>query len=160
MADKNILTPQGLKQYEDELENLRVNKRREIAEKLKEASAQGDLSENAEYDAARDEQRDIEARIKYLEDLLKNVEVVDIDKVDSTAVNIGCKVKIVNQDTKQDMVYSIVGPSEADSMDGKLSVDSPVGKALIGSKKNEVVTVETPAGVFKFKVLKIEKATA
>ena len=158
MEEKNILTAEGLKQYEDELEDLRVNKLREIAEKIKEARAQGDLSENAEYDAAKEEQGDIVARIDHLEKLLKNVEVVDSDKVDATMVNIGCKVKIVNTATKQDVVYSIVGPSEADILKGKLSADSPVGRALMGSKKNEVVTAETPAGEFKFKVLKIERA--
>lgn len=158
MEEKNILTAEGLKQYEDELEDLRVNKLREIAEKIKEARAQGDLSENAEYDAAKEEQGDIVARIDHLERLLKNVEVVDSDKVDATMVNIGCKVKIVNTATKQDVVYSIVGPSEADILKGKLSADSPVGRALMGSKKNEVVTAETPAGEFKFKVLKIERA--
>ena len=158
MEEKNILTAEGLKQYEDELEDLRVNKLREIAEKIKEARAQGDLSENAEYDAAKEEQGDIVARIDHLEKLLKNVEVVDSDKVDATMVNIGCKVKIVNTATKQDVVYSIVGPSEADILKGKLSADSPVGRALMGSKKNEVVTAETPAGEFKFKVIKIERA--
>lgn len=154
---KNILTYAGLKAFEDELEDLRVNKRREIAEKIKEARAQGDLSENAEYDAAKDEQRDIEARIEELENLLKNAEVIDEDTIDVSRVNIGSKVKIQNQATKKDAEYVIVGGSEANSLNGKISADSPIGRALIGAKKNDVVKVEAPKGEFKFKVLKIER---
>ncbi|MBR5970641.1 MAG: transcription elongation factor GreA [Lachnospiraceae bacterium] len=157
---KNILTYEGLKAYEDELEDLRVNRRREIAEKIKEAVSQGDLSENAEYDAAKDEQRDVEARIEELEKLLKNAEVIDESEVDVKTIGIGCRVKIQDVSNKEEIVYKIVGSSEANSIKGKISNDSPVGRALIGAKRNEVVQVETQAGTFKYKVLKIERAKA
>lgn len=157
---KNILTYEGLRAYEEELEDLRVNKRKEIAEKIKEAVAQGDLSENAEYDAAKDLQRDVEARIEELENLLKNAEVVDEDEIDVKTIGIGCKVKLQDQKSKQEVAYKIVGSSEANSIKGKISNESPVGRALIGAKKNEIVEVETQAGIFKYKVLKIERASA
>ncbi|MBR0163291.1 MAG: transcription elongation factor GreA [Lachnospiraceae bacterium] len=157
---KNILTYEGLKAYEDELEDLRVNKRREIAEKIKEAVAQGDLSENAEYDAAKDEQRDVEARIEELENLLKNAEVVDEDEIDVKTIGIGCKVKLQDVKKKTEVAYKIVGSSEANSIKGKISNESPVGRALLGAKKNEIVEVETQAGIFQYKVLKIERASA
>ncbi len=118
---KNILTYQGLRKYEDELHDLKVVKRQEVAQKIKEAREQGDLSENAEYDAAKDEQRDIEARIEELD-------------------------------------YKIVGSTEANSLKGKISNESPVGKALIGAKIGDIVEVETQAGVIKYKVLEIERS--
>lgn len=157
---KHILTYEGLKAYEQELDDLRVNKRKEIAQKIKEAVAQGDLSENAEYDAAKDEQRDVEARIEELENMLKNVEVVDEDEVDVKTIGIGCRVKIQDVENKNEIVYKIVGSTEANSIKGKISNESPVGRALIGAKRNEVVSVETQAGTFKYKVLKIERAKA
>ncbi len=155
---KNILTYEGLKKYEDELEELKVVRRQEVAQKIKEARAQGDLSENAEYDAAKDEQRDIEARIEELEKILKNAEVVVEDEVDLERINIGCRVKIRDLAENEDLEYKIVGSSEANSLQGKISNESPVGKALIGAKKGETVSVETPAGTFKYKVLKIERS--
>lgn len=154
---KNILTYAGLKTFEAELEDLRVNKRREIAEKIKEARAQGDLSENAEYDAAKDEQRDIEARITELESLLKNAEVIDEDSIDVNTINIGSKVKIQNLSTMKDVEYVIVGGSEANSLNGRISADSPIGVALVGAKKDEIVTVEAPSGAFEFKILEIQR---
>ena len=157
---KNILTYEGLKAYEDELEDLRVNKRKEIAEKIKEAVGQGDLSENAEYDAAKEEQRNVEARIEELEKLLKNAEIVDEDEVDVKTIGIGCQVKIQDVSNKEEIIYKIVGSSEANSIKGKISNESPVGRALLGAKRNEVVEVETQAGTFKYKVLKIERAKA
>ena len=108
-AKKNILTYEGLKKYEDELENLKVVKRQEVAQKIKEARAQGDLSENAEYDAAKDEQRDIEARIDELEKILKNAEVIVEDEVDLDKINIGCQVKILDIEMNQELDYKIVG---------------------------------------------------
>jgi transcription elongation factor GreA len=155
---KNILTYEGLKRYEDELENLKVVRRKEVAEKIKEARAQGDLSENAEYDAAKDEQRDIEARIEELEKILKNAEVVVEEDVDLEKISIGCRVKIHDFDFDEDVEYKIVGSTEANSLEGKISNESPVGRALIGAKKGQTVEVETQAGTFKYKVLEIQRS--
>ena len=157
---KNLLTREGLKKYEDELQELKVVKRKEVSQKLKEARAQGDLSENAEYDAAKDEQRDIEERIYELEQLLKNVEVVDIDgdEGDGKKIAFGYTVKLMDKELKQEMVVTIKGASEADSLNGSISNESPLGKALIGAKKGETVSVEAPVGVIKYKVLDIIKA--
>ena len=155
---KNILTYEGLRQYEEELEELKVVRRQEVAQKIKEARAQGDLSENAEYDAAKDEQREIEARIEELEKILKNAEVIDEDEVDTETISIGCRVKIRDMEFKEDLEYKIVGSTEANSLKGKISNESPVGKALIGAKKGETVKVETQAGVLKYKVLEIQRS--
>ena len=155
---KNILTYEGLRKYEEELEDLKVNRRQEVAQKIKEARAQGDLSENAEYDAAKDEQRDIEARIEELEKILKNAEVVDEDEVDLGKINIGCRVKILDVEMKEEMEFKIVGSTEANSLKGKISNESPVGKALIGKKVGDTVKVETQVGELKYKVLEIQKS--
>ena len=155
MEKKNILTYEGLKKLEDELHDLKVVRRAEVAQKIKEAREQGDLSENAEYDAAKDEQRDIEARIEEIEKILKNAEVVLDEEVDTGKISIGCKVKIRDMEFKEDLEYKIVGSTEADSLKGKISNESPVGKALIGAKKGQTVTVETQAGELKYKVLQI-----
>ena len=157
-AKKNILTYEGLKKYEEELQELKVVKRREVAQKIKEAREQGDLTENAEYDAAKDEQRDIEARIEELEKILKNAEVVDEDEVDLERINIGCRVKILDIEYNEELEYKIVGSTEANSLKGKISNESPVGKALIGTKAGDVINVETPAGVFQYKVLEIQRS--
>ena len=155
MADKNIMTRAGLRKIEEELEYLKVIKRKEVSEKLKEARAQGDLSENAEYDAAKDEQRDVEARIEDLQELLKNVEVVDEVELDS--INVGCIVKVHDVEFDEDMEFSIVGSTEANSLQGKISNESPVGKALMGRKVGDEVTVETQAGMLTYQVLDIKK---
>ena len=155
---RNILTYAGLKAYEEELNDLRINKRKEIAAKLKEARGHGDLSENAEYDAALDEQRDVEARIEELQTLLKNAEIVDEDEVDVKTVGIGCKVKLQDLTSQEEVEYSIVGSAEANSIKRKISDESPIGRALVGSKRNEVIEVETQAGVFRYKILKIGRA--
>ena len=130
---KNIMTFAGLRALEDELFDLKVYKRKEVAQKIKEAREQGDLSENAEYDAAKDEQRDIEARIEELEKLLKNVEVVGQDEVDADTVGIGSRVKLYDVEMDEEVEYTIVGSTEADALNGKISNESPVGAALIGS---------------------------
>lgn len=159
MADKkNIMTYAGLKKLQDELQDLKVNQRREIAQKIKEAREQGDLSENAEYDAAKDEQRDIEARIEQIEQILKNAEVVDEDEVDLDVVNIGCLVRVLDIEYNEEEEYKLVGSSEASSLQNKISNESPFGKALIGAKVGNVVEVEAPAGVVKYKVLSIHRA--
>ena len=159
MAEKkNILTEEGLAKLEDELQDLKVNRRKEVAAKIKEAREQGDLSENAEYDAAKDEQRDIEARIEELEKILKNAEVVVEDEVDLDKINIGCIVKILDVEYSEELDYKIVGSTEANSLKGKISNESPVGKALIGHKVGDTVEVETPAGVFAYKILEIQRS--
>ena len=160
MAEKkNILTYAGLKQYEDELENLKVVKWKEVAGKIKEAREQGDLSENAEYDAAKDEQRDIEARIEELEKLLKNAEVVVEDEIDLDKINVGCKVKVKDLEYDEDMEFYIVGSTEANSLQNKISNESPVGQALIGKKVGDVVDVETQVGVIQYEVLEIQRVS-
>lgn len=155
---KNILTYEGLRKYEDELHELKVVKRQEVAQKIKEAREQGDLSENAEYDAAKDEQRDIEARIEELEKILKNAEVVVEDEVDLDKINIGCVVKIFDVEYGEDLEYKIVGSTEADSLKGKISNESPVGKALIGHKVGDVVEVETQMGLIQYRVMEIQRS--
>ena len=160
MADKkHILTYAGLKQYEDELQNLKVVKRKEVAQKIKEAREQGDLSENAEYDAAKDEQRDIELRIEELEKLLKNAEVVVEEEIDVNKINIGCKVKLLDVEYDEEMEFYIVGSTEANSLQNKISNEAPVGRALIGKSVGDVVDVETQAGIIKYKVLEIQRVS-
>ena len=154
---KNLLTYAGLKKLEDELHDLKVVKRKEVAEKIKEAREQGDLSENAEYDAAKDEQRDIEARIEEIEKILKNAEVVVEDEVDDGKISVGCKVQVLDMEYDEEMEFQLVGSTEANSLQGKISNESPVGKALIGAKQGDVVDVEMGDFVMQYKVLKIEK---
>ena len=155
---KKLLTYAGLRALEQELEDLKVVKRKEVAQKIKEAREQGDLSENAEYDAAKDEQRDIEARIEELETILKNVEVVDEDEVDLDKINVGCAVKVYDITFDEEMDFKIVGSTEANSLEGKISNESPVGQALIGKTVGDVVDVETQAGLMQFKVLEISRS--
>ena len=154
---KTILTYAGLQKLENELHDLKVNKRQEVAQKIKEAREQGDLSENAEYDSAKDEQREIEARIEEIEKILKNVEIVVEDEVDSNKINIGCKVSLYDYDFDEEVQWKIVGSTEANSLEGKISNESPVGMALIGASVGDEIEVETPAGVMRFKVLEIQK---
>ncbi len=160
-AKKTVLTYEGLKALEEELQDLKVNRRRENAAKLAEAREQGDLSENAEYDAAKDEQRDIQNRIDQIEALLKNVEVIDEDEADINTVSIGCKVTILDIEYEEELEYKIVGSTEATSLGGKISNESPVGKALLGHKVGETVVAETEAGgKFEYKILSIEKSNS
>ena len=160
MADKkHILTYAGLKQYEDELQNLKVVRRKEVAQKIKEAREQGDLSEKAEYDAAKDEQRDIELRIEELEKLLKNAEVVVEEEIDVNKINIGCKVKLLDVEYDEEMEFYIVGSTEANSLQNKISNEAPVGRALIGKSVGDVVDVETQAGIIQYKVLEIQRVS-
>lgn len=144
---KYKLTQEGVEALEQELDHLTVVKRQEIADKLQEARAQGDLSENAEYDAAKDEQRDIEARIEEIEKILKNVEVID-----------GLKLKILDVELDEEQVINIVGSAEADVLNNKISNESPLGIALIGKKKGEVVEVAAPNGTFQYKILEVVKS--
>ena len=158
-AKKNILTYAGLKKYEDELADLKVVKRREIAQKIKEAREQGDLSENAEYDAAKDEQRDIELRIEELEKLLKNAEVVVEDEIELDKISVGCEVKVYDVEFEEEMTFKIVGSTEANSLENRISNESPVGRALIGKRVGETGVVETQAGDIEYKVLDIKRVS-
>ena len=154
---KNVLTKAGLDRLEKELEDLKVNRRREVAQKIKEAREQGDLSENAEYDAAKDEQRDIEARIDEIEKILKNVEVVADEDVDINKISVGCHVKIDDYEFDEELEFSIVGSTEANSLQQKLSNESPLGMALLGHEVGDDVLVELADGEAKYKVLEIKK---
>ncbi len=158
MAEKkNILTEEGLAKLEDELQDLKVNKRKEVAAKIKEAREQGDLSENAEYDAAKDEQRDIEIRIEEIEKILKNAEIVTNEDVDVNGINIGSTVRIKDLEFDEEMEYKIVGSTEADVLGNKISNESPVGVALIGSKVGDTIEVETPNGeMVQYEILEIK----
>lgn len=159
MAEKkNILTYEGLRELEDELHQLKVVTRKEVAQKIKEAREQGDLSENAEYDAAKDEQRDIEARIEEIEKILRNAEVVDEDEVDLEKINIGCVVKLFDLEFNEEVTYKIVGSTEADIFAGKISNESPIGVALIGRKIGEEVAVEGVDGTEMYRILDIRRS--
>ena len=158
MAEKkNILTYAGLKQYEDELQNLKVFRRKEVAQKIKEAREQGDLSENAEYDAAKDEQRDIELRIEELEKLLKNAEVVVEDEIDLEKISVGCQVKVLEMDEDEEMEFRIVGSTEANSLQNKISNESPLGRELMGKTTGDIVVVESSYGNAEYEILGITR---
>ncbi|AUS98157.1 transcription elongation factor GreA [Clostridium thermosuccinogenes] len=158
MTNKEIvLTYEGLKKLEDELEYLKGVKRREVAERIKQALSFGDISENSEYDEAKNEQAYMEARIVQLENMLKNAKVIDEDDIKTDQVSVGAKVKLLDMEYNEEVDYTIVGSTEADPAKSKISNESPVGKALMGKKKGEVVEVDAPAGVIKFKILDISK---
>ena len=157
MAEKkNILTSSGAQKLEDELRNLKVVRRAEIAQKIKEARAQGDLTENAEYDAAKDEQAEIESRIDEIERILKNSEIVDAEG-DLSSVFIGAKVRVLDMEFDEEEEIQIVGSNEANSMENKVSNESPLGMALLGAGIGDVVTVNAPGGDFQYKVLAIAR---
>lgn len=158
MAEKTILTYAGLKKLQDEMHDLKVVKRKEVAEKIKEAREQGDLSENAEYDAAKEEQRHIEARIAELEGILKDVEVVDEENVELDRVNIGCRVKVYDSAFEEEVEFQLVGSTEASSLSDKISNESPLGRALLGKCIGDKVSVEAPVGTIEYTILEIRKA--
>lgn len=151
---KNKLTREGLEKYQEELDYLKSVRRKEISQKIKEAREQGDLSENAEYDAARDEQRDVEARIDEIEALLKDVEVIDIESKSGriTKVSFGCSVKLLDVAEVEEFTFTIKSASEASSLGGVISDESPIGRAIIGAKKGTVVKVDTEAGTLEYKI--------
>ena len=157
MAKETKLTQESLDAYKEELEYLKTTRADEVAEQLKEARSFGDLSENAEYDAAKDEQRDIELRIEELEKLLKNAEVVVEDEVNLDKINVGCIVKVYDVDFDEEMEFKLVGSTEANSLENKISNESPVGHALIGKRVGDVVDVETQSGIIQYKVLDIKR---
>ena len=158
MAEKKIvMTYEGAKKLQDELQELKVVKRKEVAVKLQEAREQGDLSENAEYDAAKDEQRDIEARIEELEGLLKNVEIIVGEDVNTEKIGIGCTVEILDLEFDEVEEYKIVGSTEAKSLSNMISNESPFGKALMGLTVGEEAIVKAPAGELRYKVISIKR---
>lgn len=152
---KTVLTSEGLKKLEDELEQLRTKTRKEVAEKLKVALSFGDLSENSEYDEAKNEQAKVEARILQLETMLKNVTILDSNELTNEIIQIGSKVKIKDLEDGQTLEYRIVGSMETNPDEGKISDESPVGKALIGHKIKDIVKIKIPAGVVQYEVLEI-----
>lgn len=154
---KTLLTVEGLKALQDELNELKVSRRAEIAQKIKEAREQGDLSENAEYDAAKEEQREIELRIEEIERILKHAEVYDDSEDSADTISIGTTVTIIDKEFNEEMEYKIVGSNEVDALNGKISNESPVGKALIGKKKGATIKVETEAGIIEYKIKSFKK---
>ena len=157
MAKVIKITDDGLKKLEEELEYLKTAGRADIAEKIKVARGYGDLSENSEYDEAKNEQAKIEARIVEIEAMLKNVEIIEDVKGNTKSVIVGVKVKVLDEEYGDECEYRVVGSTEADPRNGKISDESPVGKALLGKKIGEEVIVEAPGGEFKLKILGISK---
>jgi transcription elongation factor GreA len=152
---KTMLTYEGLKRLEDELQELKVVRRKDVAAKIKDARSQGDLSENAEYDAAKEEQAEIEARIGLIEKMLRNAEVIDEDDLDADSVSIGSKVTILDIEFNEQIEYLIVGSTEADPIGGRISNESPLGMALLSHRKGDTISVEAPDGIIKYEILNI-----
>ncbi len=157
MAKQVILTEEGLKNLESELENLKTVRRKEVAEKIKVALSFGDLSENSEYDEAKNEQAIIEARILEIESMLKDVKIIDEHELSTEVVYVGSKVKVKDREYNEILDYKIVGPSEANPREGRISDESPVGAALIGHKVGQMVKIETPGGICTYEILEIYK---
>ena len=157
MEKKIVLTNEGFQKFEKELEELKSVKRKEVAAKIKVALSFGDLSENSEYDEAKNEQAMIEARIVQLETMLRNVQVINEAEISTDVINIGSVVSIKEIDSDEIETYHIVGSSEANPLDGKISDESPIGKALISHKTGDIVEVETPSGLIKLKIISIFK---
>ena len=156
-AKEVVLTYEGLRKLEEELEYLRGTKRKEVAERIKQALSFGDISENSEYDEAKNEQAQMEGRIVQLESMLKHARVIDEDDVNTDAVSLGSKVRIYDMEFDEEVIYHIVGSTEANPLKSKISNESPVGAALMGHKKDEIVEVQVPDGTMKFKILEISK---
>ncbi|MCL2617291.1 MAG: transcription elongation factor GreA [Defluviitaleaceae bacterium] len=156
MSEKKImLTYDGLKNLETELQVLKTERRKDVAEKIKDARGQGDLSENAEYDSAKEEQAEIEARIVVLEKMLRNAEVIDEEDLTEGAVSVGHKVVVLDKEFSEQVEYSIVGSAEADPFKGKISNESPLGAALLGRTVGDTVTVDAPDGVIEYEIIAI-----
>lgn len=156
MVERDVfLTPEGLKKLESELDHAKTVKRKEIAEKIKQALAFGDISENAEYDQAKNEQGQLEEKIAKLEDMLRNARIIDEDEITTDKVSVGSKVKVLDIEFDEEMEYTIVGSAEANPYGGRISNESPVGRALLGGKKDDIVDVTVPDGIIQFKILDI-----
>lgn len=157
MNEAMLLTQEGYDKIVAEHEELVSVKRAEVAARIKEAISYGDISENAEYDSAKNEQAELEERIHELEEILRKAKIVQDEDIKGDAVNIGLKVTVKDLDTGEKEVFSIVGATESDPFNGKISTESSVGKALMGKKKNETVAIEVPDGIINYKIMKIEK---
>ena len=156
-SKKFIMTYEGVKKLEEELEYLKTVKRKEITEKIKVALGYGDLSENSEYDEAKNDQAFTEGRIIQLENMLKNAVVVDESEIPKDKVSVGSIVKVMDYEFDEEVEYTIVGSAEADPMNFKISNESPIGAALLGAKKGQTVEFKIPAGTAKYKILSIKK---
>ncbi|MCL1997625.1 MAG: transcription elongation factor GreA [Turicibacter sp.] len=154
---KTMLTYEGLKNLEAELQDLKVVRRKEIAQIIKEARSKGDLSENAEYDAAKEEQATLEARITQIEKMLRNAEIIDEEALDTEIVSIGSKVTVLDIEYNEEVQYLIVGSTEANPMEGRISNESPLGQALLGHAQNDTIYVEAPDGTLQYRILQINK---
>lgn len=159
MEDKKeiLLTQEGYKKLEDEVELLKTVRRREVADRIKVAISFGDISENAEYDEAKNEQAQVEERIMKLENMIRRAVIIDESKIDSNIVTIGSIVKVNDVEFDEEVEYTIVGSAEADPYEGRISNESPVGKALLDRTVGDVVEVQVPDGVAKFKILEIKR---
>ncbi|MFM9332165.1 Transcription elongation factor GreA [compost metagenome] len=158
MSEKEIiLTPEGLKKLEEELEHLKSVKRREVAERIKVAIGYGDISENSEYDDAKNEQAFVEGRIITLEKMLRNARIINNDDVDLNAVSIGSIVTLKDMEFGDTVEYTIVGTAESDPFQNKISNESPVGKAILGKQKGSLVEVSVPAGTIQYEIIDIKK---
>ena len=157
MNEELLLTQEGYDSIVAEYDELVSVRRAEVAARIKEAISYGDISENAEYDSAKNEQAELEERIHQLEEMLRKAKIVQEEDVKGDKVNIGLKVTVKDIDTGDKEVFSIVGATESDPFNGKISTESSVGKALIGKKKGETVAIEVPDGIINYKIMKIEK---
>ncbi len=157
MSQVNYFTEEGLKKLQDELNHLKTVERPGISKQIAEARDKGDLSENAEYDAAKDAQGLLELKISKLEDLMSTARVIDESKIDTSKVSVLSKVRIRNTANKSEMTYTLVTENEADLKSGKISVTSPIGKGLLGKKPGEVVDIEVPSGIIKFEIIEISR---
>ncbi|KOF57900.1 transcription elongation factor GreA [Clostridium sp. DMHC 10] len=157
MEKKYVITYSGVKKLEEELQYLKTTKRKEITEKIKLALSFGDLSENSEYDEAKNDQAFLEGKIAQIENMLKNAVIIDESELKNDVVSVGSKVKVMDYEFDEEVLFSIVGSAEADPMENKISNESPVGSSLIGKKVGDVVEVQVPDGVNKYKILDITR---
>lgn len=157
MNKQNILTIEGLSKLEEELDYLKSKRRAEVALRIKQALAFGDISENSEYDEAKNEQAFVEGRIAQIENILKTAKVIDDEDIQTDTVSVGCKVTLKDIELGDEVEYTIVGSAEADPMNLKISNESPVGRALIGKKAGSIVDISVPDGVIKYQILNIKK---
>lgn len=161
MADKTFeMTLAGVNRLKEELDMRKVTKRQEVAERIKVALSFGDLSENSEYDDAKQVQAENEARIAEIEELLRNVKVIDEEDISTTTVSVGSAITLKDEETGENVSYLLVSPQEEDLLDGKISTASPFGQAVMGKKRNAVISVTSPSGIFKYKLTKIAKPKA
>lgn len=158
MAEKEyLLTAEGLEKIENELDELKTVKRKEVAQRIKEALAFGDISENSEYDEAKNEQAQLEERIAKLENILRNVKIIDKNQIPSDTVSVGSNIKVKDREFDEEIEYTIVGSAEADPYEAKISNESPVGRALLGKKVGDVIEVQVPDGIIEYEILEISR---